>query len=94
MFSNQTDALCISFSPLYLYSPISSVLILKSIPIVEINVGLNVLSANRNIPNSAIAYKKKLEKQVEIGLRHFASLALCYVTVGFLREGEWGVVNK
>lgn len=46
------------------------------------------------LPNSAIAYKKKLEKQVEIWLRHFASLALCYVTVELLREGEWGVVNK
>ena len=47
------------------------------------------------LPNSAIADEKKLEKQVAIRLRHFASLALCYVTVkNTKRNGEWGVVTK
>ena len=44
------------------------------------------------LPNSAIADEKKLEKQVEILLRHFASLAQCYVTVKIQSErgsGEW-----
>lgn len=49
------------------------------------------------LPNSAVAYEKKLEKQVKIRLRHFERLfQICAV----LRDGqgrvfgEWGVVTN
>lgn len=50
------------------------------------------------LPNPAVAYEKKLEKQVKIRLRHFESLfPICAV----LRDGqdvayrgEWGVVPE
>jgi len=51
-FASQTDSITTTVFCAILhvaYSPSSKVRILKSIPMVEINVGLNVLSANRNI---------------------------------------------
>lgn len=81
--NNQTDASCVFFSPRILLTEFQSS---------DLEIDSNrrnkcrierVLGESKyyaRLPNSAIAYKKKLEKQVKIRLRHFASLGPRCVT--------------
>ena len=80
------------------YLPSSKVLILKSIPIVEINVGLNVLSANRNImqvlPTPLSPIRRSLKKWSKFfAMSRTLFSFLCCVTVSNVMHSEERLPN-
>ena len=81
-------------SGILLYLPISKVLILKSIPMVEIKVGLKVLSANRNIMQVLPTPLSPMRRSLKNKSKFFAILRSLFrwscVTLPFQVTAFWG----